>query len=95
VTVDTERRVPAKPTVAGTVFSRSALRKTIPIALVVGTVLSLINQLQVILGGDATVMTWVRIGMNFVIPFIVSSAGFYAGELSSWRAEHEGNSRSG
>lgn len=54
----------------------TTLRKTIPIALVVGTILSLINQAGVVFGGDATPATWVRIGANYLIPFCVSSAGF-------------------
>jgi hypothetical protein len=58
------------------VFLRTTLRKTIRIALVVGTILSLINQAGVIFGGDATTVTWVRVGANYLVPFCVSSAGF-------------------
>ena len=57
-------------------FAPRTLRKTIKIALVVGTLLSLINQGSVIFGGDATVATWVRVGMNYIVPFCVSSIGF-------------------
>jgi hypothetical protein len=38
--------------------------------------LSLINQGSVIFGGDATAATWVRVGLNYVVPFCVSSLGF-------------------
>jgi len=58
------------------VFLRTTLRKTIRIALVVGTILSLINQAGVIFGGDATTVTWIRVGANYLVPFCVSSAGF-------------------
>jgi hypothetical protein len=58
------------------VFLRTTVRRTIPIALVVGTILSLINQAGVILGGDATLVTWVRVGANYLVPFCVSSLGF-------------------
>jgi hypothetical protein len=58
---------------------REHLRKTIPIALVVGLVLTSINQLDVILGGDAAAGTWVKCGMNFVVPFIVSNLGLLSG----------------
>ena len=58
------------------VFLRTTLRKTIRIALVVGTLLSLINQAGVIFGGNATAVTWMRVGANYVVPFCVSSAGF-------------------
>jgi hypothetical protein len=57
------------------------LRRTIPIALVVGIVLTAINQLDVILGGDATAGTWIKCGMNFVVPFIVSNLGLLSGRM--------------
>jgi hypothetical protein len=58
------------------VFMRSTLRKTTRIALVVGTILSLINQLGVILDGRANYATWIRVGANYIVPFCVSSTGF-------------------
>lgn len=58
------------------VFLRTTLRKTTRIALVVGTILSLINQASVIFGGDATAATWLRVGANYLVPFCVSSLGF-------------------
>jgi hypothetical protein len=58
------------------VFLRTTLRRTIPIALVVGTILSLINQAGVVFGGEATLVTWVRVGANYLVPFCVSSLGF-------------------
>ncbi len=57
-------------------FSRRTLRKTIKIALVVGTLLSLINQGSVVFGGRATWVTWVRVGFNYLVPFCVSSLGY-------------------
>ncbi len=48
------------------------------VALVVGTILTLVNQGSVILGGDATAATWVRVGVNYAVPFIVSSIGYLA-----------------
>lgn len=56
------------------------LRRTVKIALVVGVVLTSINQLDVILRGDATAITFVKCGMNFVVPFIVSNLGLLAGQ---------------
>ena len=58
------------------VFLRTTLRRTIPIALVVGTILSLINQAGVVFGGEATLATWLRVGANYLVPFCVSSLGF-------------------
>jgi hypothetical protein len=57
------------------VFLRSTLRKTIKIALVVGTILSLINQGHLIFEGKATTLTWVRVVANYIVPFCVSSTG--------------------
>ena len=61
---------------AGLWFAKTTLRKTLKIAAIVGTLLSLINQGSVIFGGDATAATWVRVGMNYIVPFCVSSIGF-------------------
>ena len=86
------QRKPAPPTwttareAFGVVFLRSTLRKTTRIALVVGTLLSLINQGSVIFGGHATDATWIRVGLNYVVPFCVSSSGFFASQRAMWRA---------
>lgn len=61
------------------------LRRTVKIALVVGTILTLINQADVILGGDAKTLTWIKAGLNYCVPFIVSNLGLLAGK----RAERE------
>jgi hypothetical protein len=74
------------PRLVRTAFSRVSLSRCIPTAVVVGTVLSLINQASVIFGGHATGATWVRVGMNFLIPFLVSSFGFYSSQRMMWRS---------
>jgi len=66
-------------------FRRRTLRRTLAIAAVVGTILSLVNQASVIAGGDATVVTWVRVGANYLTPFCVSTAGFLTGTRQSRR----------
>jgi hypothetical protein len=58
---------------------RENLRRTVRIALVVGVLLTVINQSGVIAAGDATTVTWVRCGLNFVVPFLVSNAGLLSG----------------
>ena len=58
---------------------REHLRRTVRIALLVGLVLTSINQLDVILRGDATTVTWLKSGLNFVVPFVVSNLGLLAG----------------
>jgi hypothetical protein len=58
---------------------REHFRRTIRIALVVGLLLSAINQGQTILTGMATAATAVRCVANFLIPFVVSNLGLLAG----------------
>jgi hypothetical protein len=60
-------------------LQRRNLRRTLPIALVVGVVLTAINQSGVIAAGHATAATWVRCGLNFLVPFLVSNAGLLSG----------------
>jgi hypothetical protein len=48
------------------------------VALVVGSILSVVNQGGVIMDGDATWMTWARVAVNYLIPFLVSSVGYIA-----------------
>jgi len=57
------------------VVYRAHLRATIRIALVVGTVLFVINQLDIVLAGDATTATWVKSGVTYGVPFVVSNLG--------------------
>ena len=64
---------------------REHLRQTIKIALVVGTILFLINQADVVLRGDATAVTWLKVGLSYCVPFIVSNLGLLAGK----RAERD------
>ena len=58
------------------------LRRTVRIALVVGVILTLINQSGVLFGGHPTTVTWIRCGLNFVVPFVVSNLGLLAGRPS-------------
>ncbi len=59
---------------------REHLRRTLRIALVVGVILTLINQADVIIGGDASTATWIKVGLNFCVPFVVSNLGLLAGK---------------
>lgn len=54
---------------------RPHLRKTATIALVVGTILFCINQLDVVLRGDATTVVWIKAAITYMVPFAVSNAG--------------------
>jgi len=76
----------SKPPVLATFFSAESLTRCVPIALLVGTILSVVNQASVVADGDATWVTWVRVGVNYCMPFLVSSTGFLASERSAWRS---------
>lgn len=54
---------------------RHLLRRTLMVAVVVGILLSVINQGSVVADGEATAATWLRVVANFVIPFLVSNVG--------------------
>lgn len=51
------------------------LRRTLATTLVVGTLLFCINQLDVVLAGDATVTVWLKAALTYVVPFAVSNIG--------------------
>ena len=57
------------------VLHRPHLRQTIRIALVVGTVLFTINQLDVVVRGAATPVVWLKVGLTYLVPFCVSNLG--------------------
>lgn len=46
---------------------------SIKVALFVGTILCIINQYDVLLSGTTTMKDWVKIGLNFIVPFSVAT----------------------
>jgi hypothetical protein len=46
------------------------------VAAVVGCVLSAINEGARVAAGHAGWTTWVKVGLNFMVPFLVSSYGY-------------------
>jgi hypothetical protein len=54
----------------------STLRTASKIAVVVGTLLTVVNQGSVIASGDASLATWARTVANYVIPYTVASIGY-------------------
>ncbi|MFJ2241306.1 nitrate/nitrite transporter NrtS [Streptomyces sp. NPDC087859] len=64
-----------------------------PVALLVGTLLSLVNQGSVIASGDATAATWLRVLFNYLVPFCVSSAGFFGCPRAAWRTAQSSGAR--
>lgn len=50
-------------------------RRCATIAVVVGVILTSVNQGDVILGGRADAALWWKIPANFLVPFVVSNLG--------------------
>jgi hypothetical protein len=68
-----------------TVICRPHLGETIRVAVVVGTVLFAINQLDVVLAGKATWVTWLKAALTYLVPFLVANYGLLVGS----RGQHE------
>jgi hypothetical protein len=62
----------------GVLVQPRLLRRTGTIALVVGTVLFSINQLDIVLRGDADAVVWIKSAVTYIVPFCVSCAGVLA-----------------
>ncbi|MFL6145023.1 MAG: nitrate/nitrite transporter NrtS [Labedaea sp.] len=60
----------------GLILRGRTARTAGPIAAIVGTVLSIVNQGGVVLSGEATSLTWIRIVINYVVPFTVASVAY-------------------
>jgi hypothetical protein len=64
-------------------FARgTTLRPCLPVAAVVGCVLSAINEGARIASGHTEWTTWVQVGLNFVVPFLVSSYGYLSAQTA-------------
>ncbi|MGH3279767.1 MAG: nitrate/nitrite transporter NrtS [Trebonia sp.] len=54
---------------------RRHLSRTLATALVVGTILFVINHLDTVLRGKAATGTWVEAGLTYLVPFCVANIG--------------------
>ena len=69
----------SRPGEAARLFARGVtLRPCLPVAAVVGCVLSAINEGARIADGHVGWPTWIQVALNFVVPFLVSSYGYLA-----------------
>ncbi|MBK5111392.1 MAG: nitrate/nitrite transporter NrtS [Thermoleophilia bacterium] len=55
------------------------LRRTIAIAIVVGTILTAINHGDTYVAGESVTSTWVKTFANYLVPFVVSNLGLLTG----------------
>ena len=62
-------------------FGPESLRRSLLVALVVGTALNLINQGPEVLSGEFPVL-W-KLALTYAVPFLVASYGSYAAFRSS------------
>lgn len=73
------------PQAPAIVLHRPHLKRTLTIALVVGTMLFCINQLDVVVHGGATRVVWLKAALTYAVPFVVSNLGVLT---ASRRPEH-------
>jgi fatty-acid desaturase len=55
------------------------LKRTAATAVLVGTVLFAINQLNVVIDGHADAGVWLKTGVTYLVPFAVSNVGILIG----------------
>ena len=61
------------------VLYRPHVIRTAATALIVGTLLFAINQLDVVLAGHATAGTWIKAAVTYLVPFAVANIGLLLG----------------
>jgi hypothetical protein len=71
---------------ASVVFYRPHLTRTLSVALIVGSVLFVVNQLDVVLAGDATARTWTKVAVTYCVPFFVANFGVLTATRRSQRS---------
>jgi hypothetical protein len=57
------------------VLAPANLKRTVCVALIVGTAFVSMNQLGVILAGHAGALVWVKVALTYVTPLVVSNIG--------------------
>ena len=61
--------------IGSVIFHPPYLKKTLRIALIVGTVLFAVNHLDEVLHGQATMKVWLKGALTYIVPFCVSNFG--------------------
>ena len=69
------------------------LKRTMSVALIVGTAFFVMNQLGVILDGRATALVWVKAALTYLTPLLVSNFGVLAATRQT--ETHPTNNQSG
>lgn len=61
--------------VLGVVMAPANVKRSVTIALVIGTLFVAMNQLELILSGHATFVVWLKAGLTYLTPLCVSNLG--------------------
>lgn len=64
------------------------VRAATPITLIVGTILSFVNEGTEIASGTPHPSTWIRVAVNFVVPFCVASIGWLSARRNPDHGRH-------
>lgn len=62
-----------RPSVVRFLTKRQVLRRNLTIALIVGSILSTVNQMEFLLAGELTPRVLAKILFNYLVPFTVAS----------------------
>jgi membrane protein required for beta-lactamase induction len=65
------------------VAHRPYLKRTLLVALIVGSVLFAINHLDEVLRGQASLTVWIKVLVTFFVPFVVSNIGILVATYQS------------
>ena len=69
------------------------LKRTMSVALIVGTAFFVMNQLGVLLDGRGTALVWVKAALTYLTPLVVSNFGVLAATRQT--ETHPTNNQSG
>lgn len=62
-------------TIKSVLLRRQSLARSLRLALVVGTILIVVNHLEVIMNRDFTPLWWAKVGFTYLVPFLVCNYG--------------------
>lgn len=71
----TNRTWSTRQELLGVLTAPTNLRRSLAIALFIGTVFVAMNQLDPIVSGQATFFVWLKVGLTYLTPLIVSNLG--------------------
>ncbi|MBE0495472.1 nitrate/nitrite transporter NrtS [Sulfurospirillum sp. T05] len=62
----------AKKALQETLCDKRIVKKALKVSALVGTALVVINQYQIILAQGPMALDWIKVGLTYVVPFLVS-----------------------